>query len=676
MCGEAAGGSFLPWHWETTDGVLGQPVAEGVSSSSSELDDSDWDFVPLPQQPRRSSPWPRRLHQLWSCLGCMGLLSVVIATTYSIGVLVWVEVVDLRYNPINTSVVEVSMAPQPWERRFVQTSETTGQEVLLLRRSNEPGYWMATTATEGMVKVAVNDRRCVRTAIQGPKAGVAYSPIGALSAPARGAVMTQADNLAVAGTAGMRILTINQGRGTGVRRYLGMVLTTPAAGWRLVRWSMRRPSRAVGFLGMMWIMTEALQVAGFFDYVREKILRGQEAVQRVRDKVGEASEFAAEVIEVLRATYAGIEEYIEPWKLPFLGIAVCFIYKWFKDAEVSETPLSTPEVSPASSSCETPPEDPQSRAIESLGVAVASQNEMMEQVIRRLGDMQTKHNEDADRALEKEMIRNARSSTAAEEQAHKHGKTWDEMRSRMEHFEKILKEDRGDAAGGPTLLSPTKGEEEADDTKMYLPETPRLPRDTQGDMSILIKKLKRQAKSPQEVFVEALEDFAEQDKETWATQFPPGYRERVAPNFLGEIYASGKTAKQWAKDWVRDKTLGDCNEAREIIPACASIDSIFLVDQTAGAINMINVERLARKVLGIKYGFAEVSKEADWRKPSNAKTWKSRVDRETWKRTDPNVDDKEHIFMNRKAEDEMRTEMDREASMLKAKAKLAEREGK
>jgi hypothetical protein len=566
------------------------------------------------------------------------------------------------------------MAPAAWERRYVQTSDTTGQEVLLLKRSDEAGYWMATTATEGMVKISMTDRKNVRTAIQGPKAGVVYSPIGGLTAAARTALMTQADNMAVAGTAGMRILTINQPRGTGLRRYLGMVLTTPTAGWRLVRWSMRKPSRAVGLVAMMWLCAEVSQALGFIDYVKEKVLRVQEAVQSVKDKVGEASEFAAEAIEVMVAMYAGVEEYIVPWKIPVWVIGAWFIHRWFRDAETSETPLSTPEGSEApSSACETPPEDPQHRAIESLGAAVASQSEMMEQVILKLGDMQVRHNDDVDRALEKEMIRNARACSAAEVQASQQGRTWDDVRVRMEQFERILKEDRGDAAGGPTLLSPSK-EGEVEEGKVKLTETPRLPKDF-ADMSILIKKLKRNAKAPQEVFVEALEEFADQDYEMWATQFPHGYRQRIAPNFLGEVYASGKTAKEWAKSWIRDKGLGECSEAREIIPACASIDSIFLVDQTQGAINMVNVERLARKVLGIKVGYAEVNKEADWKKPANVKTWKTKVDREMWRRTDPTVDDKDHIFMNRRAEDEMRTELDREASMLKAKAKMAERDG-
>ena len=40
------------------------------------------------------------------------------------------------------------------------------------------------------------------------------------------------------------------------------------------------------------------------------------------------------------------------------------------------------------------------------------------------------------------------------------------------------------------------------------------------------------------------------------------------------------------------------------------------------------------------------------------------------------IDDKEHIFATREAEDERRSEMEREASMLKARAKLVERAGK
>ena len=78
--------------------------------------------------------------------------------------------------------------------------------------------------------------------------------------------------------------------------------------------------------------------------------------------------------------------------------------------------------------------------------------------------------------------------------------------------------------------------------------------------------------------------------------------------------------------------------------------------------------------MGIKLAYKNVTKEADWKKGGGAKTWTSKVDKEIWRRTDPTIDDTDHYFVNRKAEDEVRAEMDRDAALLKAKAKLAERQ--
>ena len=100
------------------------------------------------------------------------------------------------------------------------------------------------------------------------------------------------------------------------------------------------------------------------------------------------------------------------------------------------------------------------------------------------------------------------------------------------------------------------------------------------------------------------------------------------------------------------------------------MDAIFLVDQVPGAINQIGTEQLVRKIFGIRAAFRNVKSEADWKK--TGKNPKSKVDYEGWRRVDPAMMDSEHIFLNRAVEDEQRTEMEREASMMKAKAKLAE----
>ena len=72
-----------------------------------------------------------------------------------------------------------------------------------------------------------------------------------------------------------------------------------------------------------------------------------------------------------------------------------------------------------------------------------------------------------------------------------------------------------------------------------------------------------------------------------------------------------------------------------------------------------------------------MERKDDWRKPPNAgKQWRSKVDEELWRRLDPakaNID--ELSFVNRKVEEEIRAEVERDASILKSFAKLRERQG-
>jgi len=289
------------------------------------------------------------------------------------------------------------------------------------------------------------------------------------------------------------------------------------------------------------------------------------------------------------------------------------------------------------------------------------------ELMKRLESIEKERRSDEAAMNEKEYVRHMKEKVMHDQAAQQQMKTWDQMRQRLDHFEKTLTEDRGDAAGGPSIPTPPK--EGADGVPAPKPSPDGVPADRQVEMAALVRKLQKQAKPPQETFVEALEDIQDEDKEFWAANFPPGYRERIAPQFLGEIYSKQKTAKQWAKDWVKDRQLGEHPEAREIIPACAAVDAIFLTDRMPGAINQVTTENLARKIMGIHTAFKDVWKESDWKKQS-AKNWKTKIDREIWKRWDPHIEDSEHVFLNRKAENEVRTEMDRDAAMLKARNKL------
>jgi hypothetical protein len=194
----------------------------------------------------------------------------------------------------------------------------------------------------------------------------------------------------------------------------------------------------------------------------------------------------------------------------------------------------------------------------------------------------------------------------------------------------------------------------------------------------MIRKLKKQSELPQEIFVDALSAYKPEDKEEWARHFPPGCRERIAATFLSEVYGSGKLARIWAKEWVKAKEVGDHGGARDLIPTMAAVDSLVIVDRQPEIINSVALERLARRGWGIAKGFQHVTCRADWQKPSGKdKSWVSKVDNETWKRVDPSREhsDVDFTFINRLAEDEVRTEMDRDAALLKARNKLEERSG-
>ena len=148
-----------------------------------------------------------------------------------------------------------------------------------------------------------------------------------------------------------------------------------------------------------------------------------------------------------------------------------------------------------------------------------------------------------------------------------------------------------------------------------------------SDWAAVISRLKKSTETPQEVFVKCLEKYRQEDLVEWARQFTVGYRQRVAPPFLGEVYNHGHNAKHWAKQFVKERELGDFLEARDLIPAMAAIGSLILQDRAANVINSAALERLAKKGYAIFQACRAVRSEKDWRRPKDAKKdWRSKVD--------------------------------------------------
>ena len=145
---------------------------------------------------------------------------------------------------------------------------------------------------------------------------------------------------------------------------------------------------------------------------------------------------------------------------------------------------------------------------------------------------------------------------------------------------------------------------------------------------------------------------------------------------MGEVCGTGLTAKKWAKQFIKEHGLDENDRARELIPTYGAVDTLILDDRDHNPINSVAFERLVRKGYGIVRAHRLCQKPENWRRPkadSKADKWVSKVDEEIWSRIDPIFAGKEDFtFVNKKVEDEVRTEMSREAEWMKARNKLAE----
>ena len=201
--------------------------------------------------------------------------------------------------------------------------------------------------------------------------------------------------------------------------------------------------------------------------------------------------------------------------------------------------------------------------------------------------------------------------------------------------------------------------------------------DKYHEHKILLAKLKQDSKGAKQIYLEALDDWKEEDPEFWATHFPIGCRERCSTQLLGNLYNENKDLKTWAKEWMKSKNISENTEVAGLMTACASLDALFLTDRIKGAINHITTEKLCRRIFGIQAAFGAVREVSDWKRPNGAaggdklNKWKSKVDYAVWKRVDPEQDGLSVPFVSRAVEEEVRGEMERDARFARANLSLA-----
>ena len=139
----------------------------------------------------------------------------------------------------------------------------------------------------------------------------------------------------------------------------------------------------------------------------------------------------------------------------------------------------------------------------------------------------------------------------------------------------------------------------------------------------LVNRLEKGLKNPTEAFLKQLKQFKEMDD--WP--MPPGAKERLAPEFLGEtVYRGGQDAKKYWASYMHDHGIEEAPAAQDGMSAAVSLDFLLLVDG-ADVVNSTAVESLARELYGLSRCFEACKQKSDWRKPGGAdgKGWVSKA---------------------------------------------------
>jgi len=125
-----------------------------------------------------------------------------------------------------------------------------------------------------------------------------------------------------------------------------------------------------------------------------------------------------------------------------------------EELETSLTPMVTPEGSPVSSLCSTPPEDLQASTLQIIDSSMKNHAILMERVLLKLEALKGRVRQEEDRQEEKGLMLQGRLESQSNDQKDrwvKNDRSWDEMRDQLKRFERLLQEDRADSAGGPRL---------------------------------------------------------------------------------------------------------------------------------------------------------------------------------------------------------------------------------
>jgi hypothetical protein len=559
-----------------------------------------------------------------------------------------------------------------FDRRFVKTGSNTGLEVVLVKKLGGRGKWVGAIPSGSLREVDIGQRSVVKSV---GDVGVAYTPFGAVSDRRKTELLAAVDAQILAGRSFAPITLAEKKTRFEIRWLAWSAAALPAVGAKWVRWALRSPSRSFGLLGMIYLVYLGMHHFGVFEGAYRYLLAGRDWYDEVRAKILEVSQVAKDFILIFEAIYESISNRMSV-QTSVLGIVstLLFLRCLREGAGVDESPAP----SSVGSEIQTPAASTASTPIEKSGPDLSELIILQTEAIQKLAERMQSDRE----AAEVEAL-----IATVSGRPDNNSSVLSEIRTKLNLFENILKEQKVDGRekvpAGPAspemktglALKPrveiegekspganSEGEQAAGKAESY----------EDDDVSEVIRGLVKQAEPPQETIVRALKEYQTLDPSVMVDAFPPGYRERIAPRFLAQVYSTGRTAKDWSKSWIKERKLDNCDDARRLIHIMSGLDVVFLVDKREGAINLVSTEQACKSAKAIVVGYDLCRHESDWRRPNSAKTWKSKVEAELMKRVDPGLLE-EKPFVDRRADAEMRREMERDAALLKVKMKLEER---
>ena len=533
--------------------------------------------------------------------------------------------------------------PAAWDRRYLQQTTTTGCEVLIVKKCPHSTVWAVYMPDHSLATVSSSSWTCSPARYQGVDLSYQASPV--LTDAQKAAAMTRFTEMCSRGVVPVSARTLRTGGQPRLLSYgfrmVSSALVVPGQAARLIRWSMRSRSRFAAFLAVSYMCYEVLDNFGVFRRIDEVTTAVGARYTAFRERVETLGGVLLTVFQTAENFNEAIREFCEPWRFYSYVLAVIVLiagcnWEYQKQQDGEDSPTSSPGSSAAGSPMGSPAQSPRENldpTVLEMKTALARQEALLSKVAQNQMSINERLDDAGAEARASELVRQAR---AADHRAwsDKDRSALEEMRMRLEDFSRILKEDR--SAKGP----PSSPE------KFHIGSTPASPATPHGvgsapassaevspdyvkvderkftaadtangwvEVQEAIRRLEQQSQTPQQRFVPHLRNVRPLDEDAWNREFPIGYRTRIAPSFLTDVFSSGKKGKDWAKDFIRDHCMSEYPPAKDLVATMAALDTMIFADESPDVLNKFSTERLAKK----GYAYYKLSR-ASRRRPTGS----------------------------------------------------------